>query len=161
MKMKLIIIIAIVLMFAVSFAVVFNQRQNDDIFMELVLWTDGGGVRGASAYTFVIENNGTMISSYGRSRSDSLDESRTHNFIRSIRERRTTTLSEGEFRYISELVNTTVMLERNPDLRMSAVNSQAVITLLHDGDVFRRIHTGEAFDLLNEVVRLSPLTIRW
>jgi len=157
-------IIAFVILAVFAIVAIFivtpNLRQSGDIFMELVMWPSGGE-SGVPIYTFVIRNDGTMISSYGRSRSDSGDESRTNNFIRSIRERETTTLSEDELQYISELVDTVVMLERNPDLKMTEVRTQSVITLLYNGEVFRRLITGESLDLSNEVLRLSPLTIHW
>jgi len=134
------------------------RRQSNDILMELFMYTPvGGGLR----YTFVIKNDRTMISYYGRRRSESWDESRMRNFIRLFREKETITLREEDFQYISELVSTVVALEKDYNLWTRVVFSEIDVTLIHDGNIYRNLATGESNDLLDKVIRLSPMVIRW
>ena len=114
MKMKMVSLIALVLIIVVASAVIIsvvivNQRENDNVLAQVVVWPDGGGVsRGLPIYYFVIKNDGTLIGYYGRSRRG-VDHDRTRNFVRSIQEREQIDLNEDDFLHISELVGRIVL----------------------------------------------------
>jgi len=61
------IAIVIIATLAAIFTVRFHHRQYDNALMEIFLWPGGGGLRrGAQIYRFVVTNDGTLISYYGR-----------------------------------------------------------------------------------------------
>ena len=147
MRMKVILIIAIVLVLVLVFTLIFHQRQDDNILMEIVFWPEGGGGRGSPIYHFVVKDDGTLISFSGLSRSDS-NHPRTSNFMRVIRrEREETALSDEDFLHISELANKIVSGDSD---FWWLTNSMA--TFIHNGNIYE--HGTAWSDDLSELVRL-------
>ena len=155
MKMKIILLVAIVLILAVIFTVITHQRQGDDILMELVYWSGTRGERGSPIYYFVVKNDGTFISYHGLSRSNS-SHPRTRNFIRSVREREQITLDDEDFLYITELVNRIVS-----GTYEKTVSANSIITFLHNGKIYENSTgwTDPLADLISTLIELTPLTV--
>ena len=102
MKIKIPLIIAAVLLFAVSawFAIFAFQREDKDVFIKIALWYyryEGGH----SAHYFVVENDGTFTSYLGNVRNH--NDITRRNFLRLVSDREVIILNEQEFQNISEI----------------------------------------------------------
>ena len=157
---KKIILIVMFAMLAIVAVIVMvaQQRQRRDILMELVLLPSGRIGRGSRAYYFVINSNGTFTSYNGRSRINSCDNIRSGNpLIPILRRRERITLSEEEYQYIFELVDTITSGRAKGEI---SIQTRAI--LIHNGNIYGRVYmTGTLKDLLSTINRLTPLTIHW
>jgi len=161
MKIKLILLIAaitiaIVTTVVVIFEVTSRPRQYDDVLAEIVVWPGGRWSRGSLINYFVVTNDGILISYYGRSRRDG-DSTMTYNFIRSVREREEVILSEEDFLYIYELVNSIVV-----DTSERLIWASSLVMFLHNGNIYEHSSawSNPLRDLIRAISRLSPLPVR-
>ena len=129
-KSVLVITIIIILVVSMIFTAFSCQRYNENILMEMVEWPGGGSERNSPIYYFVVTNDGILISYFGLSRSG-VDHPRRHNFIRSVQEREEITLSEEDFRYISELVY--VIVSGNSE---GEILTNSHVMFLHNGNIY-------------------------
>lgn len=156
MKMKVILIIAIVLVLVLVLTLIFHQKQDDNILMELVYWPGGGGGRGSPIYSFIVKDDGTFISLYGLSRSNS-DYTRTRNFMILIREREEIALSDEDFLLISELVNKVV----SGCSEMWHLTNLFTI-FIHDGNIYEKgtARSGALSEMIQVFFELTPISVR-
>jgi len=136
------------------FTLIFHQRQDDNILMEIVFWPRGGGDRGSPVYHFVVKDDGTFISYYGLSRSDS-NRNRTSSVIRVIEERKEISLSDKEFSHISELVDRIV----SGDSEGGAFSS-ALAMFIYDGNIYENstAWSGALHEMIQMFFELAPLS---
>ena len=157
MKMKITQLVAVVLILAVIFTVIFHQRQ-DDKLMELIFWAGVPGSRGDIVYYFIVENDGTFISYRGISRFHN-SQVRTRILLRwRNREREEITLSEEDFLRISRLVERIV----SDDFEPGAL-SDATVKFIHNGNIYENcgLWSRPLVELERILFALTPLEIRW
>ena len=154
-KSILVITIVVILLVSIIFTAFSCQRSSDNILMEMVEWPGGGSERNSPIYYFVVTNDGVLISYFGLSRSG-VDHPRRHNFIRSVQERAEITLSEEDFRYISELVN--VIVSGNSE---GEIWTSSHIMFLHNGNIYVNSTTWsfQIDDLFNIFFDLTPFLV--
>jgi len=159
-KFKWVIVASVILLAIVTFVAIMifqRQRQEQNVFMEMIIFPGGVCVNNAHVYRFVVRNDGTFISYYGISRNH-CDFSR--NIVRFFWRRARITLDEQDFHIISEL--TSLVAENYNNMEESLFWGQRRVTLLFNGEIFGdSTALGESLQALtDEVVRLSPLTVR-
>ena len=156
-KSVLLIAAASIVTISALFIIFSHQRRYEDVLMRVVIWTCPSGERNVPIYDFIVKNDGTLISYYGLSRSRH-DHSRTHNFIRSVQEREKITLSEEEFRHVSELLNA-VVENYHREFEDTMAISHEIITLFYDGNTYggMGVRSMRFQRLVDEIFRLAPL----
>ena len=169
-SLKWIIISAVLLILAAIFIFVTFQRQYRDVFAEVVIFPWGVCGDNSLTYRFIITNDGAFISYIGIARNhcditrnDLMRPTRlrrfncmtTRHFMGLFRERAVTTLSDEDFQTISNVIELSVedyyTYEGDVGFR-----SQWTIILLYQGYAYWWM----GLDLMDEIVRLSPLTLR-
>jgi len=148
-KCKWIIIsmVLLILLSTVAFIGATFQRQYQDIFAELIIFTGTHRGNNTQVYRFVLRDNGILVSYRGISPNHY--DVTSGRIIRWVQERSVIALSEEDFKSISEQVRFSV--ESDWTFR-----SEWLPILLYDGHDY----WGVGSDLINEFIRLSPLEIR-
>jgi len=148
-RIKVLVIITIILV--LIFAFTFHNRREDNVLMEIVYYS-GDGSRGSSIYHFVVKDDGTLISTYGSSRSDS-ERNRTRNFIRIIRAYEITILSDDDFMLISKLTENIVSGEAVPWWL-----TDTIVTFVHNGNIYEHGTTwsNDLFELVEILLEIAP-----
>jgi len=167
MKNKILTVSAIILMLVVLvlFAMFIFQRNDRDIFIKVaILRYQGHG--NFYAHYFVVGNDGTFTSYYGRVRNhDSIRSIRRRNFLSSIQEKEVVLLGEQDFQNISELVSTIVAIENRLELFHGEVirTEFTDVTLYHKGTIYGGANVRSRYfqELTSELVQLSPLSVSW
>jgi len=152
LKWIIIAIVLLILASATTLKIMTFQRQYQDVFAELIIYTGTVRTTNIQVCRFVLRDNGMLVGYRGLI---------PHNYdvtrgraLRWVQERVVITLGEEDFYGISELVRLSVKdyyTYGDSDFR-----SQWMFTLLYQRNVYRVIN----FALRNEIIRLSPLEIR-
>ena len=125
--------------------------------MEMIIFPEGGCGASATVYRFIVQNDGTLITYVGTS-INHCNVARPDILMWPFgRTRAEITLSDEDFRNISEMIFSIVGDHNAPRWR---VLSLWEITLLHDGNIYK-FPGLELNELADEIVRLSPLMTRW
>jgi len=162
------IVFAIIAAVTAAFAVFYHNRRYNDALAEIIVWAESPHVKTARMYRFVITNDGALISYHGHS----LTIVRLERIGRGyharheprytpawlMRQRRRTSLSEEEFLHISDLANRSLL---GDPTRGSLVGREHIM-LMHNGNiyVYGSARCIALLELMDTVIRLSPLTIR-
>jgi len=146
------IIIVIILIAVISLTTIVTiHKQRENVVIEIIVFPGGWG-HNSDVYRFIIRNDMTLISHFGRTNNPGYVT--RGNIIRFVRQRATTTLSEEDFQAINEIMRYVVMDE-------SFVLSEWQPRLLYNGYVYGNYGVSRTlFDLSSKVYRLSPLSSR-
>jgi len=163
-KILLIVTITIATIITGIFAPPHYRGQSNNVLAEVVLWPGGGTSRGSDIYYFVIKNNGTLMSYYGRSRNAGFHP-RTSNFLMLTQKRDRITLSEEEFLHISRLVNRIIEFNTYPEewQWQGGVSTNSTTMFLHNGNVYEHSSSWSRplMELNDIIIELTSLTVRW
>jgi len=157
MNRKLKLVIAAIVIVAVAILFVFGvfQRQYRNVFMEVLVFPEGGCGDNSRVYRFIVQNNGTFISYAGINfhcnvaRPDFI-------MLPFGRTRTRINLSDDDFRNISEMTSSAT---ENHITSRRLVRRHRTVILLYDGRIYER-SIGELHDLADELIHLSPLLTR-
>ena len=145
-KIKYVILVGVVLVITTLIIAYRHPQQEQDIFAEVVILQ--GYIN--RNYRFIITNDKTLISLYGINHNRiNLTEG---DIMRSVLRARITTLTEQEFKRISEIVGLT--LEESEQL--SYFLSQWASFLVYDGEIY-----AAPLELLREIIQLSPIMTQY
>ncbi|MCL2388571.1 MAG: hypothetical protein FWC89_13650 [Defluviitaleaceae bacterium] len=168
MRLKIILVASMILLLAtLILATIFIcQRDSRDVLVKVAIFHyRGQGV--FHAYYFVVTNDGTFTSYYGRVRNHNNDKSiRNRNFLSSVQEKEVVILSEKDFQNISELVHIVAIVENCPTFGGTFIRTEFTDTsFYHNGIVYGGVgvnaRSGYFQELISELVLLSPLSIDW